>query len=132
MAFSNGEIYEYNYLWHYQAHQGEETGHKPRPVCLLLPASDTSSQLLLFPITTVEPEPSQFAVEIPEIERRRVGLDRRNWLIADEYNLANTDELYDFGSVIPRGTFSLQFLRSFVAAYKDAKAAGAVKAIKRT
>jgi hypothetical protein len=44
--------------------------------------------LVLFPITSQPPSSDRFAVEIPEMEKRRAGLDAslRLWIILDEYN----------------------------------------------
>ena len=43
---------------------------------------------MLVPLTTLEPENNPFALEVPEIELRRTGLDPsvRERVIANEYN----------------------------------------------
>ncbi|CAH2405713.1 hypothetical protein [Mesorhizobium escarrei] len=48
--------------------------------------------ILFFPITTKQPEPGRFAVEVPDIEKRRAGLDAalRLWIIFDEYNTTSS------------------------------------------
>ena len=72
-----------------EAHQGETEGRKDRPVAVgvRVPRAD-GDLLLLFPITTKEPEATRFASEIPLIEKRRAGLDPslRLWIVLDEYN----------------------------------------------
>src|SRR6266576_1250374 len=49
---------------------------------------DGDDVLVLFPITSQAPSPNRFAAEIPEMEKRRAGLDAtlRLWIILDEYN----------------------------------------------
>jgi hypothetical protein len=63
-------------LWVREARAGETEGRKHRPavVGIRYPMTNGEDLLLLFPITTQPPQPGRFAVEIPEIEKRRVGL----------------------------------------------------------
>ena len=44
--------------------------------------------MVLCPISSQPPSSDRFAVEIPEMEKRRAGLDvtPRLWIILDEYN----------------------------------------------
>jgi hypothetical protein len=67
----------------------------------------------LVPITTREPGRQDLSLEIPEIERKRAGLDvsSRQWLILDELNIDDpTHSFYlDNGSII--GHFSTPFFR---------------------
>jgi hypothetical protein len=77
-------------LWVREAERGETEGRKPRPVAVGVRIARPKGKdlLVLFPITSRPPSPDRFAVEIPEMEKRRAGLDAslRLWIILDEYN----------------------------------------------
>jgi hypothetical protein len=70
--------------------------------------------LVLLPISSQPPNPDQTALEIPDSERGRAGLNRypRAWIVVSEYNydVAERSYYYDFnGEVL--GSFSGPFLR---------------------
>ncbi|SKA27706.1 hypothetical protein SAMN02745126_04692 [Enhydrobacter aerosaccus] len=113
--FQPGDVLDFNYLWHRQAEAGEETGRKVRPVCVLLAISRDPSRLYLFPLTTQQPSADRAAIAVPEIERRRTGLDAPSWIIVDEFNLTNTHSLYDFAGLTARGSFGTVFTRKVAA-----------------
>ena len=77
--------------------------------------------VLLFPITTKQPERGRFAFEIPVIEKRRAGLDvdRQLWIIMDEYNSDLVGNSFYSEPDPPIGRFSKAFflpiLREFIA-----------------
>ena len=85
-----GCVIRFPYLWVREAERGETEGRKPRPVAvgvrIARPKGD--DVLVLFPITSQPPSAERFAAEIPEMEKRRAGLDAtlRLWIILDEYN----------------------------------------------
>lgn len=64
-------IIRYPYLWAREARRGETEGRKERPVAVgvRMPRPD-GDLVLVFPITTQQPETSRFAVEIPAMEKR--------------------------------------------------------------
>jgi hypothetical protein len=127
-----GEVLDYNYLWKREAEAGEESGRKARPVCVLLAIGRNPSRLYLYPITTQRPAADRTAVDIPDIERRRAGLDQPSWLILDEFNRTDTDALYDFESLTPRGAFSTAFTKTIAAAALLRIAQGKVSSVRRT
>ena len=67
--------------------------------------------MLLFPITSKHPAASQFAVEIPETEKRRAGLsiDMRLWIILEEYNGDRLGRSYYLKPNAVLGRFSKAF-----------------------
>ena len=73
-----------------EAQRGETEGRKPRPVAVGVRIARPKGEdlLVLFPITSQPPSSDRFSVEIPEMEKRRAGLDAslRLWIILDEYN----------------------------------------------
>ncbi|SDR49142.1 hypothetical protein [Pseudovibrio sp. Tun.PSC04-5.I4] len=115
-----GDLFQYRYLWAYQAKRGEEAGRKSRPCCLVIKVRD---QLALFPCTTQEPEGrGRIYLEIPDLERKRANLDTRSFIVLDEFNIVRDGQLYDFESLRPQGQFSEQFLRKIARVLKDARA----------
>lgn len=104
----SGLVIKYSYLWAREADRGEDAGRKIRPACVQLLIGATSA--LLFPITSQPPGREQHALEIPEIEARRVGLRTPAWIIVDEWN---EDDLATSASVAdprPLGALSKAFV----------------------
>lgn len=77
--------------------------------------------MLFLPISTKQPEPARFAVEVPSIEKRRAGLDTdlRPWVILDEFNTDVVGRSFYLEPEPPIGRFSnaffLPLLREFIA-----------------
>lgn len=84
--------------------------------------------LVLFPITSKEPDAGRFAIEIPETEKRRASLDvgLRLWIIFDEYNTDIVGESFYLEPEAPIGRFSKAFflplMRTFISRSKQASA----------
>ncbi|AOG03253.1 hypothetical protein [Bosea sp. RAC05] len=124
-----GEIYRFNYLWGHEAKKGWTGSRKIRRVCL---AMQIGGYLYLFPITSRQPRTEdgddRLHVEIPEAEKRRINLqlNKPSFLVLDDYNRVRSDRLYDFESLTPTGTLSLDFMaevaRLFQAAIRDKRA----------
>lgn len=121
MAFESlitGAVFRYPYLWKQQADRGETEGRKDRPVAVALRIGriDGLETIVIIPITSKMPEAARHAAEIPEIEKRRAGLDpaMRLWLMLDE---ANTDVLgksYYLADQEPLGQFSKPYFLPIV------------------
>lgn len=111
-AIRSGSVIAYPYLWHRQSLDGETEGRKSRPtaVGVRLP-SPRGDRLLLFPITSQAPSPDRLAVEIPETEKRRAGLqpELRLWIIIDEYNEDIIGRSFHLAPQPPLGTLSKAF-----------------------
>lgn len=129
--FERGDIARFNYLWAREAKKGEESGRKPRPVCVVIRLPGTPPRLFLFPITTLPPAASRIAIAFPEMERKRAGLDQPCWLILDEYNRIEADKAYDFESVRPIGRISPAFLRKIAERIQSAATQGRLTSISR-
>ncbi len=122
-------IIHYSYLWVREAAAGETEGRKHRPVTVGIryPEATGEDLLILFPITTQPPQPDRFAVEIPEIEKRRAGLDgsSRLWIIFDEYNEDIIGKSFYLGPDPPLGQFSKAFflplMREFIRRRSEAR-----------
>lgn len=122
-----GEVYRFHYLWGHEAERGEDSGRKIRRVCLMM---EINGWLYLFPISGQVPQSREPGKErlyeiVPETEQRRIGLgpEKVSHLILDDYNKVRVDELYDFESLTPVGSFSALFLekvaRRFLAAVQE-------------
>jgi hypothetical protein len=82
-----GTVIRYSYLWKRGANRRRDEGEKDRPVALLLAKAPGEGECIVLPITHSPPNDPADAVEIPEIERRRLGLDQeRSWILLTEFN----------------------------------------------
>jgi hypothetical protein len=119
----SGCVIRFPYLWLREAGRGETEGRKPRPVAVGVRIARPKSNdlLVLFPITSQPPSPDRFAIEIPEMEKRRTGLDAglRLWLILDEYNQDTIGQSFYLEPEPPLGRFSKAFflplMKEFIA-----------------
>lgn len=130
--FDVGNVYRFSYLWAWQHAAGEESGRKARPVCLMLKTAKSTGKLYLFPVTTVLPASDRIAIQIPDAERRRAGLDQKCWLVLDEYNLTSEAAVYDFESLESMGQLSKPFLRDVAAIIKRVLSDNKLKAVARS
>jgi len=118
-----GCVILFPYLWVREAERGETEGRKPRPVAVgvRIARSMGDDVLVLFPITSQPPSPDRFAAEIPEMEKRRAGLDAtlRLWIILDEYNQDTVGQSFYLEPEPPLGRFSKAFflplMKEFIA-----------------
>ncbi|WP_338695371.1 hypothetical protein V5279_04355 [Bradyrhizobium sp. 26S5] len=118
-----GSVIRFPYLWVREAERGETEGRKPRPVAVgvRIARPKGGDVLVLFPITSQPPAPDRFAAEIPEMEKRRAGLDAtlRLWIILDEYNQDIVDQSFYLEPAPPLGRFSKAFflplMKQFIA-----------------
>lgn len=83
-----GLVISYHYLWSHQHDRGEDAGRKARPACVVVPLTSDGNSVVLFPLTTKEPEADRLAIKVPETERKRLKLSGRgrSWIILDEAN----------------------------------------------
>jgi hypothetical protein len=86
-TLTSGAVIQYQFLWSWQHARGETEGRKARPTVVGFRVK--IDMLLLFPITTKEPEEGSFFVEVPDHEKRGAGLDelRKSWIVLDEVNI---------------------------------------------
>lgn len=117
-----GCVIRFPYLWVREAERGETEGRKPRPVAVgVRIARRKGDVLVLFPITSQSPSRDRFAAEIPEMEKRRAGLDAalRLWIILDEYNQDTIGQSFYLELEPPLGRFSKAFflplMKEFIA-----------------
>jgi hypothetical protein len=118
-----GCVIRFPYLWVRESEHGETEGRKPRPVAVGVRISRPKGEdvLVMFPITSRPPSPERFAAEIPEMEKRRAGLDvkPRLWIILDEYNQDVIGRSFYLEPEPPIGRFSKAFflplMKEFIA-----------------
>ena len=108
-----GEVFRYPFLWKRQAMQGETEGRKSRPVCIAVTVAnrDGESVVFILPITTQPPLSGRHALEVPEIESKRAGLDAhvRKWVMLDEINTDIVERSWVWDDRQPMGAFSGAF-----------------------
>jgi hypothetical protein len=127
--FRTGCVIRFPYLWVREAERGETEGRKPRPVAVGARIARPKGEdvLVLFPITSQPPFADRFAVEIPEMEKRRAGLDAtlRLWIILDEYNQDTIGQSFYLEPEPPLGRFSKAFflplMKEFIARRADSR-----------
>ena len=114
-----GDVLRYPYLWARQAGRGETEGRKSRPcaVILSLRAGSGQTELRLCAVTTQPPQKDTHAVEIPEIEKRRAGLDGslQLWVIVDEHNVDVFEQSFYIEPQSQIGAFSSAFTKELQA-----------------
>lgn len=130
--FEQGDVAEFYYLWHREKLAGEESGRKPRPVCIVIKTPGNPDVVFLFPFTSKSPLAGQLALSVPETECRRIGLAVPCWIILDEYNRVEMDKDYDFASTERIGSISAAFLREIAATVRRAAQSASIRAINRT
>lgn len=112
-ALRTGAVIRFPYLWAREAARGETEGRKPRPAAVGVRIAKPKGEdvLVLFPITSQEPERGRFAAEIPDMEKRRAGLDTtmRLWVVLDEYNQDVIGRSFYLEPDPPLGYFSKAF-----------------------
>jgi hypothetical protein len=130
----NGLVISYNYLWAREYDRHEESGRKARPVCLqiIIARSESAVIVALFPITSQPPRPERTALEIPEMDARRIGLTRPSWVIVDEWNLDDLARSPHIGAAHPLGVLSPAFMKRIRAAAADRIRARRYRSVPRT
>ena len=105
-----GQVFDYHYLWKWQADRGETEGRKKRPSCVVIVVTNLAGQHVMFiaPITSKAPGEGRVALEIPETEARRARLDSDVplWVILDELNADILETSYTLEERSARGSFS--------------------------
>jgi hypothetical protein len=119
-----GDLWNYPYLWAWQAERGEEEGRKRRPCAVALAVRKHQGQMevILLPVTSQQPPAERSHVEVPEIERKRAGLDEmiRLWVICDEFNADLPEQSFYFEPRARLGAFSRSFTKILQSALAEA------------
>lgn len=110
---SNGLVISYNYLWAREYDRHEESGRKARPACvqIIIGRNESATIVALFPITSQPPYKDRTALQIPEMEARRIGLTIPSWIILDEWNLDNLAKSPHIADSRPLGALSPAFMK---------------------
>ncbi|WP_413993377.1 hypothetical protein ACMDCR_15575 [Labrys okinawensis] len=108
-----GDVFHYPYLWAHDHAKGIDNP-KDRTACLVFQTKTNPgvTQLVILAISDQAPVDSEDAIEVPEIELRRGGLNfaRRAFVHVSEYNL---DTLPFSTSYDPNSRSFGRFSRSF-------------------
>ncbi len=110
---ANGLVISYNYLWAREHDRGEESGRKSRPACvqIIVARGKGGTVVALFPITGQPPLAERTALEILEMEARRIGPTSPSWIIVDEWNLDDLAKSPHIADSRPIGVLSPAFMR---------------------
>jgi len=110
---SNGLVISYNYLWAREHDNREESGRKARPACvqIIVQNDKHGTVVALFPITSQPPHATRTALEIPEIDARRIGLKPPSWIMVDEWNLDDLAASPHVADSRPLGSLSPAFMK---------------------
>jgi len=110
---SNGLVISYNYLWAREYDRQEESSRKARPACvqIIIAGGKGGTVAALFPITSQPPQAGRTALEIPEMEARRIGLTIPSWIIVDEWNLDDLAKSPHIANPRPIGSLSQAFMK---------------------
>lgn len=117
---ASGDVWRYDYLWHWQANAGETEGRKTRPITFVaaMPGKNGQTNLFILPITSSPPASDRKALEIPQIERRRAGLDDFPlWIMLDEFNHDVLEASFYFDPNAKIGSFSTAFHQAALKAF---------------
>ena len=130
-----GDVWSYEYLWRREHEAGAEHGRKSRPTALVATVVDHDGRTNLFilPITSKKPGEDRLAMEVPQMDRARAGLDSgmRLWVILDEYNHDVLETSFYFDPNGRRGEFSPVFNQKALATFIEAARKGRTKRVLR-
>lgn len=131
-----GQVFDYHYLWKWQADRGESEGRKKRPSCVVIVVTNQAGQHVMFiaPITSKSPDEGRVALEIPETEARRAKLDSDVplWVVLDELNVDILETSYTIEERSPRGSFGAAFTDAILREVQRLRATGGLKLSSRT
>ena len=131
-----GQVFDYHYLWKWQADRGETEGRKKRPSCVVIVVTNAAGQHVIFiaPITSKGPDKGRTAIQIPETEARRANLDSDVplWVVLDELNADVLETSYTLEERSARGSFSPAFTDTILRGVQRLRAAGRLNLSSRT
>ncbi len=85
-----GLVIRYSYLWLNEFRAGREEGVKDRPCAIVAAIQEEpggEQRVLVLPVTHSVPTRLEFAIEIPLIIKRYLGLDsEQSWIVLEETN----------------------------------------------
>jgi len=134
MMPKEGDVWYYDYLWHWQDERGETEGCKSRPVSFIAVIEDSKGNhnLLILAITSQKPTAERVAIEIPEIEKRCSGLDSIPlWIVLDEFNHDILESSFYFDKHGEIGSFSASFTQHVLRSFKQMLSAKKARSVKR-
>jgi hypothetical protein len=110
---SDSLVISYSYLWAREYDRREESGRKARPACvqIIIARGESGTVVALFPITGQLPQAGRTALEIPEMEARRIGLTIPSWIMVDEWNLDDLAKSPHIADSRPIGSLSPVFMK---------------------
>ena len=130
-----GEVFRYPFLWKREQMAGETEGRKKRPVCIAVTIAKNDGETVVFilAVTTQPPLPTRQALEVPQIESQRVGLEThvRKWIMLDEINTDVVERSCVWDDRKPLGAFSPVFTAKIQSSLVALAKAGATSVVNR-
>jgi len=129
-----GDVWYYDYLWHWQDERGETEGRKSRPVSFVAVIEDSKGDhnLLILAITSQYPTAERIAIEIPDMEKRRAGLESIPlWIVLDEFNHDILERSFYFDKHGKIGSFSASFTQYVLRNFKQVLSVKKAQSVKR-
>ncbi|MEL6100344.1 MAG: hypothetical protein AAFR68_03415 [Pseudomonadota bacterium] len=130
-----GQVFQYHFLWKWQAKKGQLEGSKARPSCVAIIVANSEGNRVLFiaPITSKEPIEGREGVRVPETEARRARLDTVMplWVMVDELNAEILETSFTLESREPQGAFSTAFTDAIVRGIHKSRQAGKTRLTQR-
>ena len=136
-----GLVIRYSYLWMSEFEESQEDGGKIRPCAIVVAVSQTgkSEEVVVLPVTHAIPAEPEYAMEIPAVTKRRLGLDEgRSWVVFSESNAFTWPgpDLRRIGNVgnesVAYGKLPPNFANELIRRFKELEAAGQSKRVPRT
>lgn len=131
-----GQVFDYHYLWKWQADRGETEGREKRPSCVVIVVTNQAGHHVMFiaPITSKAPDQGRTALAIPETEARRARLDSDLplWVVLDELNADILETSFTLEERSPRGSFSPALTDAILRGIQRLRAGGRLKLSSRT
>lgn len=130
--FDKGQVVRSHYLWHRQALEGEETGRKARPVCVVVRTAGNPGVASCFRLprkgrgTSASSCRSVRSNAAAPVSISPAGLSSTSIIVVE------LDKAFDFDSTRPLGSFSPAFLKKIALTVKDAAAARRLTGVLRS
>ena len=117
-----GSVIACEYLWRREALAGQVEGIKRRhcAVAVRVPGQ-LHDMIYLMPLTTKMPDTDTLSVEVPQIEKKRSGLDPdiRQWVVLQELNVDIIPGSFVLEPDAVLGSFSKAFFQSVLRVWKQ-------------
>jgi hypothetical protein len=135
VVLTAGDVYDYPYLWKRENLNREIEGRKNRPCAFVATVSDQLGRMTAIILAiTGSFDGNGIAIEIPDIEKHRAGLDGHKalWIVLSEYNYDVIGNSSYFLPTQKLGRFSASFTKTIIARLMQVAKSNTITAVNRT